>query len=661
MPLHEIESSNVPSYTLEQESGFDRRVSRRGFLKIFGTTAAGVGAMSLIGCGGDDDTKSNIAEADSTPFDQPITNAAEHEFEIGEATIPLETLPEDRSELRLENSIPQKFLLQVGTDISVKGVILGEGAGNKVVLSVSDKNRVDKDGKPKTFVCILPDKITPEEVQAGSVSFEELMKMNGASYELTDGKAQLSIQETKQKGILPQLAKDQIDQEQKNAGVFFVPYNPLRPEQESLENPVVPVPEASLLSEGSTITQESDGRVVLKNTNGESTARARYYPWKKEWKWVKDPESVTDYTIREYADAKGKVFGIFDHEFRADPSRLKDPEFIALAEKLANQLVMGGIEIGTVFRGYTQADWRGVIDNWDRVQEAFSNKQLPSGFKYNWSQADGLANFAEQCGMSIRAQYLLWGKDMPVSITKGGFTKDEFRKILEFAVKSRVIKYKGRVKEWTVAGEVAVDLLSPTPDTRYPYDTLGETVVDDVAEWTDQIDPDADKVIVEDHVIEDTTDYFKQISSKFYKMLTRFRDQKVKINRVGIENNLFMYLFPTRAKIRSKLQEITGLGFGIASSEANIGSAPADGSYPALKTQNPVADPEALQAEKWGDLATEYIAAGADFALGGLTDQTGWTTIKRPEINPTIFKMEGKKIIPKKGFFAIRDAYKQAV
>lgn len=656
MANHELLDSHIKPQA-ERQSIFDRPFSRRKVVTGAGVTALGLAAVGFVGCGGETNGENNGSGIENNPTPTPETD-----FKIGEAVVFLDALPNGLDEITIANAIPQNLVIRKGSSLVTKSIFLSADGKRHAVVTITDPARVNSTGEEAVFTGLIQDKLTDDQKADGMSSYADLVGANGSKYEVKGDKSTLEIKDGPRK-FLPMVSVDTVAEDKAKAGTFYVDRDPLKKDHPLLENPVVPQPDVSVVPEGSTFIKTADGRVVLKDASGAEIARARYYPWKKEWKWVKDPESVSDYTIREYADASNFTFGLFDGDIRMLSERAREQDFGELVDKMGNQLVMAGIEMKTVFRGYTQADWRNVLNNWDRIQAELKNGKNPTDLKYNWSISDPLISFAASHGMKIRSQYLLWGNDIPDTLVNSGFNNEELTNLIEFTVRARVNKYKGKVNEWTVVGEAAPSIMSNDGKTSWIYDKLGEGIIDKVAQWTHETDPNVDLVAVEDHIIEGNSmsnaiNFFKQTSTKTFEMLRHYKSANVPINKFGIENNLWIYAAPTRKQMVDTLRKIQDMGYKIASAEANVGTYKDEGFYAALKTSNPVANPFDLQAEVFANLVSAYQEVGADFALGGLTDATVWTAAKHPETKAAVFD-ENKK--PKPAYFAMRDVIKSKV
>ncbi len=661
MANHEsLDSNSKPQ--AERQSIFDRPFSRRKVVTGAGVTAIGLAAVGFVGCGSESDKGSggNVTE---NPTPTPETD-----FKVGEAVVFLDALPNGLDEITIANAIPQNLVIRKGSSLVTKAMFLTDEGKRHAIVTITDPARVNSTGQEEVFTGIIQDKLSDDQKGDGMSSYADLVGVNGSKYEVKNDKSSLEIKDGHKK-FLPMVSVDTVAEDKIDAGIFYVDRDPLKKDHPLLENPVVTQPDVSVVPEGSTFTKTADGRVVAKDASGAEIARARYYPWKKEWKWVKDPESVSDYTIREYADASNFTFGLFDGDIRTLSERAKEQGFGELVDKMGNHLVSGAFDMRDVFRGFTKESWRGILNDWEKIKKALDAGDVPSA-QYNWGIPDAAVSFAKTHGLTIRAQHLIWGADIPDSLYTGGFNSEELTKILEFTTKSRVLRYKGKIHEWDVPDEAAATIVGDNVKGKFWYDKLGNTsdgigkvAIDKVAQWAKEADPDAKLVMVEDHIIEGASmpnaiSFFKQTATKAFELMSHFKQEGVPIDKVGIENNLWIYAAPTKEQMVSVLNRVKAMGFELGSTEANVVSYQEDGFWPALKTSSPVPNPLEVQAKVFADLVAAYQEVGGDFALGGMSDSTVWTAAKYPKGKNTLFD-ENKQ--PKPAYFAVKDVLKAKV
>lgn len=423
-------------------------------------------------------------------------------------------------------------------------------------------------------------------------------------------------------------------------------------------NPLIPLPHF----EHASITQApGDGRVLAVDPSGNAVGRARWYPWRSEWRWVRDEASVHGYTIRELADALGINFGLFMSA--TDDFRTTEPEYIQMAEMLANKVSTGyGFWSKAIYLRFSPGDWRRITAQWQALAPSLTN-QIPAGFPYDWSRADTELEFAQRLGAKVvRAQNLFDGQgdSLDQTIFRPGFTNDELWKILEFMVKVKVLKYRGLVHEWAVS-EVAPKLLFAGPDdvSSFWYRRLGEGLVDRVFAWAHETDPQAKLVYIEDHVHETDTVNFQRMRAKTFELIRHFKDNDIPVTKVGVENYLWIYAPPQASTVLGDLQTIQSLGYEVESTETAVMTQNADPFWTNRRSPSVLPNQLELQAQVFRQTLESYLSVGGDFTVAGTSDRYSWfNDVGHPQVKAMIFDDDNQ---PKAAYYAIRDALHQRV
>ena len=240
------------------------------------------------------------------------------------------------------------------------------------------------------------------------------------------------------------------------AGVRFVDAAPIQPPGATTslvtDEPIVPAPPTSVVPAYARITPAPDGRMLALDAGGNAVGRARYRSWRPDWAWTSTAYQVEGYTIRELADALGLTFASFAPGSEATDG---DPSW----ELVANTLIAtDGLDLSDqywLFGQWSHDDWARVVSQWSDVSAALDAHVIPPGFAPDWSKAELELGFAKSHGARyIQGGCLLFGSPgTPSAIYNGGFSADDLRKILEFAVRVRVIKYTGRIQEWSASAK----------------------------------------------------------------------------------------------------------------------------------------------------------------------------------------------------------------
>jgi endo-1,4-beta-xylanase len=631
---------------------FNKKATRRGAIGLAATGAAAAGAYALFGGGKERDSSASQESQSQVPVPQG-------EVKIGplDTSFIVENLPRGLEQIYLGNAQPTNLVLRRGSEITAKGIYATD-AGESVVISVTDPLRKNQDGKAQSFSGLIP-LWGGGERSVNSGSFNDILTSNGGKFDAD--KRVVTYKDGKQ-GELKTLSPDELEEERTKMGAFFVDLDPLRLNPDGSrplhENPIVPAVDPSI--QGVTrISQLRDGRVVgLGGQDGRSPiTRARYIPWRGAWEWQVRPEAVSNYTIRELADASNISFGVLNADIQNNPG---DPTIVHIHEQVANELVVGnGLNQNVVFNRFTQDDWRRVINEWSTISSDFAVGKLPQGYNFNWNSADSEISFAEKTGMKVRVQHLLWGigpDKIHDSIYNGNFSKADLEKILEFAVKTRVLKYKGRVQEWDIADEIAMTQTFSTGRDRFWFDRLGDDIADKVAIWKNEVDPESKSVYVDDHVFEQDNQNFRRIRERAFQIMRHFKAAQIPVHKVAIENNIWVHAAPTKQSVATDLQTIKDLGYEIGSSEMTVNVDSRDPFWTDRRAPATLPNQYEAQARVYRDFLEAYAEAGGNFGIGGLTDSAGWfTAVGHPQTKAMIFDDAGS---PKPAYYAMLDALK---
>jgi endo-1,4-beta-xylanase len=463
----------------------------------------------------------------------------------------------------------------------------------------------------------------------------------------------------------PGIARDGNGPQVLPAGsILFVGADPLT--AKPLANPYVPPPSFQYTK---VVQDTADGRVLALNQSGAALGRARYYAGGAEWRWTADTESVADYTVREYADALGITFGNFGGGRLESLSQteLHSRSFLNLLEKTSNAFIVSfALQQQITFYDFRDTDWRKVLSDWANVSSAIRSGTIPSGFPYNWRLADSALGWCEDHHLVARAEGLLWGKLIPETVRNRGFSVEELWKLLEFMVRVRVLKYRGRIKYWDVESEMVVDILTTPANAVKPefalanfwYGKLGQYVNENIAAWAHEADPAAILVAVDDNEMETDWEPFRNLHAKYFELLRHYKASGAPIHVAGIENNLWIYARPTKQQMVETIREIQTLGFEFQSTEVTVSIDDVHLWGPGRPKRTNPSDKLIAQAELYRDLLEAQLETGCTvFWLGAESDDFSWfADIGRDSARVALFDEQGK---PKPAYFAVLDVLKQ--
>jgi len=359
-------------------------------------------------------------------------------------------------------------------------------------------------------------------------------------------------------------------------------------------------------------------------------------------------------TLRQLADARGLTFSASSLNY----SQLSNPSYYQSLTGMANQYVIAGdLDPQVVFAKLTPKDWEDILSNWDKVSNEIDHGNIPSDYSYDWHQADDVVYFAQQNQMSIRAQHLIWGPDLPDIFYKGVFSTPELEKLLEFMVKVRVLKYKGVIQEWDGADEACARSLYPGGKDGFWYTHFPIDIVDKVFIWTHEADPAAKLVFMEDlNFGSREWPTYTRLSQCYLGQLKKFKNNKIPVDYAGLEMNSWIFDPPSEKIMIDFMNQVKGLGYQFASAEANAVLSP--DKYPAWpgrpKTISKVDDPLTAQSQIYHDLLETYLTVGSRaFGISGVDDGNEWYAwAGDPEAHSMIFDAN---FTPKPAYFALQD------
>lgn len=330
----------------------------------------------------------------------------------------------------------------------------------------------------------------------------------------------------------------------------------------------------------------------------------------------KPKEILSSPTLRDLADkAKVKIASQIVYY------KLNDPTYAEAAREICNELMIAGeVNSSAIF---SRVDWSQVLDNWNSVKSQLDQGKIPFEDQLRWNPgADQLIAFAKANNMPVIAGSLLWGGDIPTSVLNGKFSSDQLNKVLEFMIKSTVIKYKEGVDEWYVASEVAASMLYGDNKFKFWFDKLGgRQVVYNAFEWTHEADPKAKLMIYEDHILDANNAASVSIKNEFFDLLRDLKKRNIPIDDVGIENNFWVYAPPNKKDMIDTLKSIQAMGYSIGPAQTTVAESKV---YPwwngRPKTVSSISNLDAAQASIFKDVFDAYLQTGSEFGMFGFTD-----------------------------------------
>jgi len=350
---------------------------------------------------------------------------------------------------------------------------------------------------------------------------------------------------------------------------------------------------------------------------------------------------------RDIADAKNAQFAM-----PALYWQIYNPNFVNVIKNANLLTITWDLNTGVVFKKLTTEDWKNILRDWETIKAQLDSRRIPNSIPYDWTGADLIIKFAHENHMGLRAQHLVWNGDVPDSIYNGGFTKAELLKILEFTISVKVIKYKGVISEWDAEDELVISEFS-TDKWGFWQRAVGLLDATRLSARTiRKIDPEAKITITDDHLLEERFyDQQPNLGIRFMKFVKTLKQEGL-VDKVDIENNLWIYDLPEQEYMENILRQIQGEGIELAAAEiAVVPTKEFPLWYKPRQAYAIVDDPLKAQAEGYRRVVQAYINVGAyDIGLGDVGDETSFYNYHSPGINATLFDTQWK---PKMGYYEI--------
>lgn len=331
----------------------------------------------------------------------------------------------------------------------------------------------------------------------------------------------------------------------------------------------------------------------------------------------------------------------------------ENSRYAGLVTGNANAIYTSGeLDMSWVFGEFTRADWDRILADWPAVRRQLDGGTLPQAYPYDWAGINRLLAFAAANHLPLRAYHLVWGDDIPSSITKYGAA--DLKRLLEFTVRARLVKCPS-IGVWDIGDEILARSLYLQNDVGGLWPQLfgAPEIVAFVGKLVREHAPKATLVVTEDMPLE-ATHPEPAFSDLYLTYLKKIQDLGVEIGWVDLENNFWVYDPPDPAKMDRVLGHIKNLGIHTITSEMTVTVAsrfPYWQSRP--KTVANVKDPLAVQASIYAETLDAYMrhSSGA-FGLGGVWDAIGWNKSDGyPDPRAEIYDTAGN---PKPADYALR-------
>jgi len=365
-------------------------------------------------------------------------------------------------------------------------------------------------------------------------------------------------------------------------------------------------------------------------------------------------------TIRDFADVLGIKIAVM-----LNTGKLGIPKYVETATKIDNQIM---VTDDLFFRYiFSRFDFHKVLDNWSDVQNQLENGKIPFKEEILWNpwgrgEAGGLFNIASQQNMDVVVDSLLWSMDIPESVYIENFTKDELTKIAQYMLKAKMLRYKGKVTEWSVIAESVNRNLWGDSKSAFWERRVGYPEIVNLAfKWANEVDPSSQLNFIDDNILDaDTEDARQQSYSAFFRLIDNLKQNQVPIDGVSFENNFWVYTPPNAEKMLDTIKKVQSMGYKVGHAQTTVvisDKFPIEPGRP--RTVNVIDDKLLAQAKTYKDTFDVYTQTGSGFGYFGVFDGDSWYKdlgVSDIDAAPLILD---ENFNPKPAYFAILDSMKE--
>jgi endo-1,4-beta-xylanase len=191
---------------------------------------------------------------------------------------------------------------------------------------------------------------------------------------------------------------------------------------------------------------------------------------------------------------------------------------------------------------------------------------------YDFSGGDALVAFAQAHSMVVRGHTLVWHRQVPLWVTRGGYTAAQLATVLEDHINTVMGHYAGKVYAWDVVNEAFNDNGGLRPTMWYDQPGIGfagqgTKYVEQALQWAHAADPTA-KLFYNDY----NGEIVNPKSDAIYAMVAEFKRRAVPLDGVGFQMHIDLsFANPaTLASFSNNLGRFAALGLTLHITEMDV-------------------------------------------------------------------------------------------
>jgi endo-1,4-beta-xylanase len=280
----------------------------------------------------------------------------------------------------------------------------------------------------------------------------------------------------------------------------------------------------------------------------------------------------------------------------------------------------------------------------------------PDENRYNWADADKIADFAVKNELKLRGHTLCWHNQTPNWFFKDSAGKQVSKEVLLQRMKRHitdvVTRYKGKIYAWDVVNEAVPDTGTDVYRKSKFLEIIGEEYIQRAFEYAHEADPNA-QLFYNDYNTEN-----KAKRDKIYLIVKGLLEKGVHINGVGLQAHWSLYE-PTAKELEESITKFASLGLKVQITELDVSVHPKqhEASKEAFTDKSEFTpEMEQKQAEHYKmlfEVFRKYKDNITGITFWNLSDKATWLDnfpIKGRKDYPLLFDTELKR---KKAYFGV--------
>jgi len=277
----------------------------------------------------------------------------------------------------------------------------------------------------------------------------------------------------------------------------------------------------------------------------------------------------------------------------------------------------------------------------------------PEENRYNWTDADAIANFARQNNIKLRGHTLCWHNQTPAWFFIDSTGKTVSRDVLLARLKRHITdvmtRYKGTVYAWDVVNEAVPDTSTAIYRKTKFLEIIGEEYIEKAFQYAHEADPKA-QLFYNDYNTENPSK-----RERIFQLLKKLTAKGVPIDGVGLQAHWSIYE-PTRQELEESITKFASLGLKVQFTEVDVSVYPKEherrARRPTDKSEFTPAmnDRQAAQYKMLFEVFRKHRNTVTGVTFWNLTDRYSWLDnfpVPGRKDYPLLFDQNG---VPKKAY-----------